>query len=284
MKWSVFALFVFFFLVNLQNAHALNISSYQMTFDLLPDGRANETIAIAFGEPANSSSLSYIAVGEISGLTVTDGERNLEFSLVKSGNENEVRFMVPEGTNRLAINFLATDLVFAKDNVYGFFTNLNLPGADAVTVKAILPKGFAVYRGVVYPSGEKIGSDGERIYLEWDTSGPGEMAVSFKFYATHSDYSLLAFSATAVAAALALIVIVVHYRKKAGKEFVRGFSEDERKVLAILSKEKTCMQNRIEKELKFSRAKMTRIVIKLSSKGLVEKERIGRTNRLHYKK
>ena len=44
------------------------------------------------------------------------------------------------------------------------------------------------------------------------------------------------------------------------------------------------MQNKIEKELHFSRAKMTRLVKKLEAKGLVEKERIGRTNRLFYRK
>ncbi len=67
-------------------------------------------------------------------------------------------------------------------------------------------------------------------------------------------------------------------------EFERGFSEDERRLLLILAKEKRIMQNKVGKELKFSRAKMTRLVKKLEAKGLVEKERVGRTNRLFYKK
>ncbi|MCK5023460.1 MAG: MarR family transcriptional regulator [Candidatus Aenigmarchaeota archaeon] len=78
--------------------------------------------------------------------------------------------------------------------------------------------------------------------------------------------------------------VTTHLRRKVESEFMRGFSEDERKVLTILSQKKICMQKKLEKEFGFSRAKMTRIVKSLECKGLVEKEKIGRTNRLFYKK
>jgi uncharacterized membrane protein len=52
----------------------------------------------------------------------------------------------------------------------------------------------------------------------------------------------------------------------------------------VLLKEKIIMQNKLEKQLGFSRAKMTRVVKKLEAKGLIEKERVGRTNRLFIKK
>jgi len=274
----------FFIIVTCSNASSLRISEYNITFDILPDMGVNETVSMAFPEMLNSSSLNYMVVGEISGLSISNGKKNLDYVLEKSGSEQNVKFTVPEGTERLAINFIAKDLVFAKDNVHGFFTNLNPPSAERISIRAILPKGYAVYNNVVYPEGYEIRSDGERIYLLWNLSSANAIAISFKFNITHTDYSLAVFAFMILALAGVTFYLVIHYRKRMKKEFVRGFSEDERKVLLILSKNKTCMQNKIEKELKFSRSKMTRIVKKLEAKGLVEKERVGRTNRLFYKK
>jgi uncharacterized membrane protein len=271
-------------LLILPSASSLEISDYAITFDILPDGRTNETVSMSFREAPNSSSLSYIVVGEISDLSISSDRGGMDYVLEKSGSRQNVLFTVPEGTGRLSINFIAKDLVFAREGVYGFFTNIDPPGADNISVKAVLPTGYAVYSDAVYPEGCQMLSDGERIYLLWLPDGSEETAVSFKFYGTHSDYSLAVFAVMLLAIAGVTAYLVAHYRKKVRKEFSRGFSEDEGKVLEMLSKKRTCMQNRVEKELGFSRAKMTRIVKKLEGKKLLEKERVGRTNRLFYRK
>lgn len=282
MKPVIFALVFAFFL--LPSANALEISDYNITFEIMPDTSVMETVSMAFASPLNASSLNYVVLGEISGLSVSDGVNSIGYTLEKSGNEYNVRFVAPEGTGRLVIKFTANDLVFSSESVYSFSTSLKPPEANSVSIKAFLPAGFAIYRDVVYPEAHETLSDGERIYIEWKPEGGVETLVSFKFYNTHSDYSLLITAIMGIALIAVVVYLVGYYRKKVRKEFERGFSEDERKVLLILSKNRTCMQKKLEKELKFSRAKMTRVVKKLEAKGLVEKERVGRTNRLFFKK
>jgi uncharacterized membrane protein len=265
-------------------AQALDISEYNVAFSIMPDTSVRENISMTFRQPLNTSSLNYVVLGEISDLTITDGERNIDYTLEKTGDQYNVRFSAPGGTRMLEITFTARDLVFAGGSVYSFSTELKPPSPDTVNVYAYLPEGFAIYRDVVYPEGYETLTNGKKIYLKWSLERPQNIMLSFKFYNTHSDYSLAIAAAMGIALIIVIAYLVGHYRKKMKCEFERGFSEDERKVLFILSREKRVMQNKIEKELHFSRAKMTRLVKKLEAKGLVEKERIGRTNRLFYRK
>jgi uncharacterized membrane protein len=282
MKLAIIILVFIFFVTS--SASALEISEYNVTFVIMPDTSVRENVSMAFRQPINASSLNYMVLGEISGLQVTDGERNIEYVLEKTDTQNNARFVVPEGTRRLEISFTAHDLVFRGENVYSFSAGLTPPASDSVNVYAYLPEGFAIYRNVIYPQGYETLTDGKIIYLKWAMEKPESIMVSFKFYNTNSDYSLAVTALMGIALVVVVAYLVGHYRKKMKSEFERGFSEDERKVLFILSREKRVMQNKIEKELHFSRAKMTRLVKKLEAKGLVEKERVGRTNRLFYKK
>ena len=276
-----FATVLFFICVT---ASALDISEYNVTFDINPDGSVNERVSMVFENPLSEGTLNYAVLGDIDHLVVSDGSKSIDYTIEKKGDEYNVRFAAPAGTKTLVISFLAHDLVFAGDGVYSFSTDLKPPAAHNVDIRAYLPGGFAIYRDVVYPEGYEILTDGERIYLRWAMQNPGSVMLSFKFYNTHSDYSLAIMAFMALVMMVVVTYLVGHYRKKMKREFERGFTEDERKVLFILSKERRIMQKRIERELGFSRAKMTRIVLKLEKKGLVEKERVGRTNRLFYKK
>jgi len=263
---------------------ALEISDYSMSFDVKQDGTVHEEISMAFSEKLTSSELNYVVLGDISDLKVTDGERNIDYTLEKVGSEHSVKFVVPEGTENLEISFIAKDLVFSKDNVYSFSTSLEPPESDSIIIRAFLPKGFAIYREVIHPGGYDTLTDGERIYLEWDLSGEEDVMLSFKFYNTHNDYSVIILTVMSVIIVVVAGYLIFHYKGRVKKEFMRGFTEDERKVLSRLQQDNVIMQKKLEKEFSFSRAKMTRIVKRLEAKGLLEKERVGRTNRLFFKK
>ena len=276
-----FAMVLFFIC---STASALDISEHNITFVLMPDASVQEGISMRFAAPLNASSLNYAVLGDVSGLYVSADGNGLDYELEKKGSEYNVRFTAPQGTRTLAISFVAHDLVFAGSGMYSFSTSLRPPVTSVMNIKACLPEGFAVYRDVIYPDGYETHSDGQRIYLSWALENPQNVMLSFKFYSTDNDYSLAVGIIISIVFIAVVAYLVGHYRKKMKHEFERGFSEDERKVLLILSQEKRIMQKKIEKELRFSRAKMTRLIKKLEAKGLVEKERVGRTNRLFYKK
>ncbi|MCW1309887.1 MAG: hypothetical protein QXP04_04300, partial [Candidatus Nanoarchaeia archaeon] len=79
------------------------------------------------------------------------------------------------------------------------------------------------------------------------------------------------------------LIFIYYFYKKRSTYFLKGFSEDERKVVQILMERKFEYQNKIRKELKLSRAKMTRIVTDLVKKDIIIKERKGRKNKLIFK-
>ena len=265
-------------------AGALEIPEYNITFVILANGYVNERVSMVFAGSLNESALNYVVLGEISDLAISGGGKDIDYVLEKSGSEYNVKFIVPKGTENLTITFTAKDLVFTKESLYSFFTSLQPPVSEKINVVALLPRGFAVYRDVVYPEGYDMLTDGERIYLKWDLDKSGETAIYFKFYNTHSDYHPLMLAVMGFCAFAIVVYIVVYYRKRVRKEFLRGFTEDERKVLKALSERRVCMQKALEKQFGFSRTKMTRVVKRLEEKGLVERERVGRTNRLFYRK
>lgn len=283
MKKLFFVSFLFFVFVS-PAASALEIREYNITFEILPDMTVKERVSMAFSERLNRSTLNYVVLGDVSDIRVRNEAGDLDYTIEKTGNEHNVRFVAPGGTGILDISFIAKDLVFYRDDVYGFLANLEPPASDKVSVTAYLPKGFGIYREAVSPEGYGTLTDGERIYIGWEFERPEEIAVSFKFYSTHTDYHPAMIAAVAVIAVFAIAYLVMHYRRRVKREFMRGFSEDERKVLARLREEKIVMQKKLEKEFGFSRAKMTRVVKSLESKGLVEKERVGRSNRLFHRK
>jgi len=283
MKSVLLGLVLVYFLL-CANVGALEISEYNITFDILPNGYVNERVSMAFKERLNASTLNYVVLGDISDLRISSDLGGIGYTLERPDNENNVKFVVPAGTGSIEIYFTAKDLVFAKENLYNFFTDLHPPYSDRVNVIAFLPRGFAVYRDVVYPEDHETLTDGERIYLKWEFDKPEDIMISFKFYRSYSDYSLLILAVMGFAIVLIAGYLITHYRKKVKREFLRGFTEDERKVLQALSERRICMQKTLEKQFGFSRAKMTRIVKRLEKKGLVEKEKVGRTNRLFYRK
>ncbi|MCD6590524.1 MAG: MarR family transcriptional regulator [Candidatus Aenigmarchaeota archaeon] len=283
-KYVIFSS-VITFLFLFANACAIEISDYTTIFKINPNGNVNEEIGITLKERVNETMLNYIALGEISDFVIKADGNAIDYILEKSGSQYNVMFHVPSDTKYLNISFVAKDIVFMKGNVYGFFANLRPPVSDHIKIYAYLPKGFALYGNLIYPESYNISSDGEHIYIKWAFNEPEEdISLSFKFYNTNGDFSFVIIIVICAVFAVIVAYTVIYYRKKVKEEFLKGFTDDERKVLLALSERGTCMQNKLEKELGFSRAKMARIVKKLESKGLVTKERIGRTNRLFCKK
>lgn len=263
---------------------AILINEYNVTFWITSDMNVKENVIFAFKEPLEANVINYLAVGDISYLKISNGEKFLDYTLTKIGSETKIGISIPEGTQKLEINFTAENLVFVKDNIYAFFVTLKTPSPDKMNILVYLPVGHSLYRDSIYPENYKVLTDGEKIYVQWSLIKPENVAINLKFYRPYVDYTLIDVIVVCLIFTGVILYLLFYYRKKTKSAFERGFSEDERKVLHVLIKEKSIMQNKLEKQLGFSRAKMTRIVKKLETKGLVEKERIGRTNRLFYKK
>jgi uncharacterized membrane protein len=266
-------------------AHAA-IGSARVTFDVNSGFSVNETIALAFDTPLNATPINYALNEDVHSISVRDSHSLLNATIGKS-DSGYMLTIYPEGDSVLIINFVSGQLVFQNGGIYEFLTQLSF--ADPVknlNVTLTLPEGYGIYQNSFFPSNGQVATNGRAIEVSWLFSSlEQEQLFSAKFSRTNPqfDYLLVVF----LAALAGLAALFIYHMKtsgkryeKARKEFLLGFREDEKKVIAYLEQHRTADQSVIEKEFRFSRSKMTRIVQKLSERGLVHKKRKGRTNKL----
>jgi uncharacterized membrane protein len=257
------------------------VSTYEINYNIGFDN-VHQNIHVVFPESINRT-LNFAFPGRINVLSVKDENSTVDYDVIPGANTT---ILIRETKSKeVFIELERFGAVWSSASFYRFIDDFrSAEEIGKLVVSATLPKGYIVHDGIFLPQGADIITDGERITLLWvETSvkSPGRI-YSVEFVGT-SDYNLV--SAFAVVIIILIIMFVLffrHHKKKTLREFKKGFSDDEIKVVDIISREKTIYQNKIEKELKFSRAKMTRITEKLKKKGLIGKKRYGRTNRLKW--
>jgi len=152
--------------------------------------------------------------------------------------------------------------------------------ADEASLKGTLLKPFE-------PESGKQGSDGRRIFVEWDLDKPtlGEtldVAIVFEQFSEPLQLTLFVVIVIAVAAAL---LVLVKFMYKRPQDILPILTENERKIIQILIREKGQVDQRVlVKETDFSKAKVSRLVKDLSNRGLIEKVSKGRKNLIMLKK
>jgi len=155
---------------------ALEIGEYSIGFDIQASGEVLEELKIIFSEPLNDTKKNSLRLGDVSGVSVLADGKPLETETVKDGDDFVVGFSTPEGTEELLISFKAGGLVFQSGEILHFFTELKPPaGIGTIGVKVVLPKGFVLHGDAYFPSGAEMGSDGERISLDWSLDGGSQL-------------------------------------------------------------------------------------------------------------
>jgi hypothetical protein len=250
---------------------ALDIQVYSIIFDIKPDMRVREEIKIVFSQPIEERNLTYTITGDVENVKANNTIE--EVTAIREGEK--IILLIPNGSRQVYLSFETSGLVKPYKDGEEFLTYLYLPASKANRIAVLLPKGYALYKDGVIPKGELI-TDGERIGIVWQNKR--DTALIIRFYQPQKNKLDLAI---AIASFTAALIVYLKYRKD--ESYLLGFSADEARVIEEVKKRKVCYQNKLEKDLGFSRAKMTRIVKKLEEKGLIEKERIGRTNKIRWK-
>ncbi|MBI4175720.1 MAG: hypothetical protein HY518_00810 [Candidatus Aenigmarchaeota archaeon] len=183
----------------------------------------------------------------------------------------------------IVISYTVDNAVFRSDSVSFFFTEFQFDNEVDMSVKVMLPPGSGIYNDEYKPADAIITSDGRRIILAWHEEGVKGTLFSVK-YSELAESGIDIFAVIAVIALAIVIFGFIRFRKMERQAFLHGFREDEKKTIQYLEQRKTALQSDLQKEFRFSRAKATRIVMHLEEKGLVRKQRYGRTNRLSWLK
>ncbi len=155
-----------------------------------------------------------------------------------------------------------------------------------------------------FPPGAQIGTEmGRKVSLDWAVVGP-ELGRTYPFESHFEfvgkppepvdpvpddldyDYGLLAVvGLLSVAALFAVMYYFLRVRKGGDatgmKRVFSVLKDDERKVVDfIVEKGETCKQRDIVRATDFSKAKVSRIMLELEERGILSRERVGRTNRV----
>jgi len=258
-----------------------SVSTYEINYDISIDS-VHENIRLTFSESMDAT-MKFVFVNRVNIITVSGDKGPLRHEL-QSG-QNTTLVIYPNSSREIFISLEQFNSVLSSPDFYQFIDDFTSnEDIGRLVVSATLPRGFVVYRDFYMPSSAEIITDGERITLLWIETNTKSISkiYSVKFAGTNDYGFVIAPIAIIVVLVAAFILFFRYHKKKLLHEFKKGFSEDEIKVVDIIKKERTVYQNKIEKELKFSRTKMTRITEKFRQKGLIEKKRYGRTNKLRW--
>ena len=254
-----------------------SVVSSKIDVNILNKKTLLETLTFNFNQ-TESSEISYSIPLDSSNIDVYDEFGRLNFSIEETSLSKRIITKLRNST-QLNIKFSTDSLIFKNGDVYQFFTTFYMnQDTENVRISLTLPENYIIYKNQTFPLGN-FTSNGKNIIINWQFNYPQEpISISVKFYSKIMNKNVLIYLLLFVATII--ILLILYLRRYYAKKLLDAFDEDERKVIELVSSKRVIYQNKIEKNLGFSRSKMTRIVKKLEKKNLLKKEKRGRTNKL----
>ena len=237
-------------------------------------------VAIRLEPEENLSMFSLVLPGKL--VAVESGgsacrlsyEKQSTKMLCPGGKNITITGMMPESVlNRGKIKVFSD--YFPVQNVYKNLTvEIYLPpGAVLADEKLASSYGFRP----VEPGGYELKTDGKRIGFSWEAGMP-KLGTELVFRVVYQDRQGISgfvwLGYGLIAASVSLLFIA--FRKKRS-DVLKVLDPDEKKVYEIVLRGKTT-QNKIVREVDMSKAKVSRILSRLESRGLIKRERRGRVN------
>ncbi|MDI6825690.1 MAG: hypothetical protein QMD36_00625 [Candidatus Aenigmarchaeota archaeon] len=290
-RFITFVIFTLFLYpaVSAQIMRQLNVS-----VDLKEDSSSNLNISYRFTEEIKK--IDFPFRGKISDLNFEKGKCE-----VKKDTENILHCEPPSpfmvGDITLFVWFKGTGLVERQGNTTHFSFDIPiLWKTDRIFVTVKLPDGMFLSDRVllpISPSGAEKKIEGKNIITSWSfaNKNPGDVIPIRIYYESifpqpqieYFDYRWL------FAPIFILIIgLIIIYKKLPKKtELVLSvLNEGERMIVDIIRKEgkERVDQRKIVSSSGFSKAKVSRIIHSLQSRGVVDVERVGRKNRVSLRK
>ncbi len=260
------------------------VTGMDITFDIQPDLSVSETVSFSFESPVQDRFLNYTLNQQVKSMEAFGDGKELETSLIATGGSYAAQIRINEPIKNLTLNFVTENVVFKSKELRHLFTELSLAQPkEIIRARVKLPEGYALRKSELKPQGGSIMSDGSRVILEWNLKGSAQPLLISVFFTPIAARANLWVPATIILLIVAFLMYA-RFRNRSKEEFLLGFREDQKKVIAYLQQHRIVLQRDVQKEFQFSRAKATRIVKTLEEKGLIRKEENGRTNKLFWLK
>jgi len=249
--------------------------------------RVNMTFTLS----QDANSIRFPILGEVSDLEVDGGSCDV-------AGELETVFdciYTDKGDRRIKISFETTDFVKKSEKMSVF--NFEIPIISDINSSSILvklPLGMGIKEDVEVPytpsSGETLVIKNRiTVYWVFDDRAQGDTISIRIFYEPILPFSYFNTWVLVFIGAIILTAIYVAYKlilRRSRKIVFSVLDENEKKIMSIITKQggRGVNQRKIVRLSDFSKAKVSRVIKALQERGVVEVERIGRTNRVNLKK
>jgi len=276
-------------------ATVANAAPSELNIEILinDDKTTQWTVSVQYSENVTKSDM-YVLARRITAMEVIANDIYIDCDTIKRD----------VGTN-IICQELASDNVIYKFRGHGMvsdFEDLQLFNQrfpltdliDKISIVVKLPLGTALVEQSKIsgtglqrfePEWGKEGSDGRRIFVIWEQENPklGEtINISIVYEQIFGSQPIILIAPLAAAT---FIIFFYLYRKRFLKDILPILTDNERKVVEILLREKKVVDQRsIVKETDYSKSKISRILKNLEDRGLVERYRKGRTNMVKFKR
>jgi uncharacterized membrane protein len=164
-----------------------------------------------------------------------------------------------------------------------------------------LPEGaFLNQRGLLFPTPNKINSDGYKIFLLWNNFKSEQIIVPYTNFKNQTFWGFFILGIILIGITLAYYLHIKKYRKKIDKlksskkknknkkikEITKNLLKEEKLIVEYLFNKqgKESWSKNISKDLGINKVKLTRKLKKLKEKGLIKKIPYGNENKICLKK
>lgn len=266
-----------------QSINNYSIQKIEINFDIHEDKSVSQSTRFYF-ESSVSGFVNYTLNENVKNIVISDSVQQLNYSIEKINDGYNLEIFLKDPTSTLTLSYTVNGIIFTSDQVDHFFTEFSFGNEiPYINVTLSLPAGYGLYENSYHPATAVTSSDGKRIILAWNESNVTTGLFSVKFIRLNQQNDMLPFFIIILSGLSVLLVFLyIFFRKRAREEFLIGFRQDEQKAIKYLEEKKMAMQRDLQSEFKFSRAKATRIVMRLEERGLLRKQRYGRTNKLFW--
>ncbi|QKQ98577.1 hypothetical protein GKQ38_03565 [Candidatus Nanohaloarchaea archaeon] len=190
--------------------------------------------------------------------------------------------------------FQASGITSDRESVNYFqYTRAFRVPTDNYRLKVVLPEDSGIVNDenisqpVISPSYGQTGSDGQRIFVEWQTNprlGGEPITFSIFYNEPEEDFGLVQYIGIALLAALILLLGFSVWRRISKidiSEAYEDLDQDQKDIVELLREnEGSMLQKDVVDSSEYSKAKVSGVVSELVDKGVIEKEKEGRSNKL----
>lgn len=290
---KLFATVSFLFALILFTGTAIaQISTYGIDVILDDTGKSFVELSLMFTEPVNDFKFIVFAKIENFNITSTDGPAFCNLTVGEISSVDCDLQLTPEN-KAVEIYFETNDFIKTLDNRFYFNGDFTLnKNISEVFTSVRLSEGLVLpeeeIEKIIFPTEGLITSDGRRIIVVWRYNNVTENQP-LKFQVIYELTEIIPTGITpswqyiliGVGAVIITAIFIIYRIRKPKEVILSVLSDYERKVIEIITAAGgEVKQKRIVQETNLSKAKVSRLIKSLVERGLIEAQRVGRTNKL----